>query len=227
MMSTRPRRVNERTLNIVNGYMRGAQILLPYQSNPYFNIPALIVNLCLGFYNNPEYFTVCNEGLKLKDEEKVIDSDSSYDGTCYGYVDIMNDTDWKYVWTFKIIKYPQWSLLAIGIDASDKAYFDEDFHDCDNESHYYGFEIYCNGSGELYTLEKRKGRYGVMVGDGDVIKMDLNVNDKTLKYYINDQDQGIAFTDVYFDSNTIYHMAVYVDNVDIAITDFDQAVIRQ
>lgn len=216
-------KVDQRTVDIVNGYMRQAQLLLPYHLNTYYNIPPLVNNICLNFYNNPDYFTVCNRGLTLKNQHKMIDTASINYGTCYGYVDITNvDEDCKYVWTFNVLSYPRSCLLAIGIDASNKAHYSEDFHDCGNKNPYYGLELYHHASGELYSLQERGGAYGPQVGDGDVIKMELSMTDKTIKYYINDNDHGVAFSDIIFGEDTIYHMAVYVHHVDIELTDFVQ-----
>ena len=230
------KKVNQRSVDIVNGYIKCAQLLLPYRQNPYYNIPEIVNQICINFYNNPEYFTKYNSDvIQLNDDKTMIimpDGMFFGNGTSYGNVDIIDDNRLKYIWKFKIKSCSYHTLMAIGIDSSSKAYVYEDFHDCDNKYPYYAFEIYSSSEeGVLYEYDQ--GSTNVCVDYGDcgeeihsideaTVMMELNLKDKTLKYYINDIDQGVAFTNIYFDQDTIYNMAVYVNSVNIELIDFLQ-----
>ena len=41
--------------------------------------------------------------------------------------------------------------------------------------------------------------------------MELNISDKSLRYYVNGEYQGISFNDITFEKNEEYFMAVTVD----------------
>ena len=228
-------KVNQRIIDIVNGYIKCAQLLLPYRDNPYYNIPQLVNQICINFYNNPEYFTKYNsDAIQLNDEKTmiIVPQDAFIEhGTSYGNVDIIDDNRLKYTWKFKIILRSYLTPIAIGIDSSNKAYVAKKFFDCDNKYPYYAFQIrphkgslYKYDDGLIDDCDFDKKIHGI---DGTTVTMKLNIKDKTLKYYIDDIDQGIMLTNIYFDQDTIYNMAVYISyispaSVTVELIDFLQ-----
>ena len=222
---------SQRNIDVVNGYMKRAQLLLPYQDNPYYNIPELVNHICINFYNNSEYFTKYNENnVELNDDTTIYMKNDNF-ASCYGSLNIMVDTYSKYIWKFKMLEFQ--GLIAIGIDSSNKAHVDRDFYDCDNANPYYANEIYANGMGILYSHDASNSysnRYAFTRIDtiGSLITMELNVKNRTLNYFINDIAQGNAFKNIYFDENTVYNMAVYGGgkNNTIQLTDFSHLFIE-
>eukprot|EP01084_Bolivina_argentea_P304824 526530_1 len=53
--------------------------------------------------------------------------------------------------------------------------------------------------------------YGCVWKECDELKMELNVQNRTLKYYVNAKDQGIAVQNVKFRENTTFVMAISVN----------------
>ena len=216
-------KVTQRTLDIVNGYMKQAQLLLPCKDNSYYNIPELVNVICTDFYKNPEYFAKYDQDALQLDEEKttIIPKVESF-ATCYGSINIVNDNVSKCIWQFKILS--QNGIIAIGIDSSNKQYFDQDFHDCGNDQPYYAIELYRDWTILSYTYNRAIPAYLDTVDDSSkiFIKMELNLKNKTLKYYFGDIDGVVAFKNIYFDETTVYHMAVYTERSSVKLIDFVQ-----
>ena len=64
-------------------------------------------------------------------------------------------------------------------------------------------------------------RYGAGVKIGDIVKMELNTKDKTMQFYQNEHDHGIAFRDIEFHQDITYYLAIYLESgSDIEIIDF-------
>ena len=64
--------------------------------------------------------------------------------------------------------------------------------------------------------------YGCAYSDKDnQVKMELNMDDKTLKYYVNGEDQGIAFDNICFDNDQHYSMCISLDEpMSVQLIDF-------
>ena len=58
--------------------------------------------------------------------------------------------------------------------------------------------------------------------ENDEIRMELDVKNRTLQYYINEEKYGIWFKDIKFDKDTEYRMAVGFDEdmFSVSLTDF-------
>ena len=113
--------------------------------------------------------------------------------------------------------------LCIGIDASNKKYINDDFSSRYNNKCYF-YAYYDKGPKYSHKCSYNGESYGKLWEASDTIKMELNTNKKTLKFYVNNVDQGIAFDEVDFENNTKYNMAIflYQKNDSIQLIDFQQ-----
>ena len=216
---------SQRTVDTVYGFMKEAQSLLPNENNPYYNIPELVVSVCLNFYNNPEYFTSFTDinDKEQKTYAKYHEVSSTGYQTHYGAVNITNEVNYEYIWTLELLKNN--GLIAIGIDSSNKGYNKLDFHDCENMYKYYAIEFVGTHTGELYSHTQEYTHEGYSRNSleaGDIIEMRLNMKDRTLQYYINSKHQKIYFSDIQFDKDTVYNLAVCIDRADIELKKFEQ-----
>ena len=61
--------------------------------------------------------------------------------------------------------------------------------------------------------------------DNDEIKMEVNTTTKTLRYFVNGEDQGIAFENIDFETRQ-YNMFVFAGdkNVKIKLTEFVKCI---
>ena len=212
--------------DIVYGFIRGAQQLLPNEENSYYNIPSLVIFTCLAYYYNTEYFSKYGEAIELNDEKDTISNETWSGYTAYGQIDIFDGECAKFEWEFYVINLDDY--IAIGIDSSNKGYTEQEFHDCDNKNAYYAYES-DSPYGLIYSYQKSHSppkiqeMYGnYLLEKGDTIKMELNVVDKTLKFYINDKDQGIAFKHIDFTDNKRYNMAVMLTKSKVKLINFQQ-----
>ena len=59
--------------------------------------------------------------------------------------------------------------------------------------------------------------YGLSYGQGDVIKVEFDTNNKTITFYKNNVSQGVAYTSGCFTSNN-YHFAIGICNSNFQVT---------
>ena len=144
----------------------------------------------------------------------------------YGNVDIKGNISCLYLWKISIIAHdPNKNNLAIGIDASNRKYLGCSWI-VEAKVEHYGISSFIGGIWKCRMGEV--GQYRLKPLDAnDVVTMELRVNsnDKsTLKYYVNDIDQGFAFDDICFDDNIHYNLAIGIyEEVEIELIDFSRA----
>ena len=188
--------------------------------------------MCLNFYQNPEYFTKCNDLFKLNGDQTMIireDNTCKY-ASCYGNINIVADKLSVYTWKFKVLSCPD-AALVIGIDASNKVHIDGEFYaNYGSKYTYYAFGIYTGWGGIVYQHHVPNFKCGHIISlydvNNTVITMELNVKDKTLKYYINGTDQAIPFEDIRFEKDTVYNMAICAGAVTMELIDYHVTIME-
>ena len=116
----------------------------------YHNIPSLVQYLCLNYFWISEYFVYCSQSSDIKlNEEKnsaqIIKIDSSH--TIYGNIDIDGTVADKYEWKFRVWGFDE---CCIGIDSSNKKYYDEDYTNPNINEH--NFYAYYNWGNKLFLV---------------------------------------------------------------------------
>ena len=56
------------TMDLIHGYLRIQQSLLPFEETTYYTISSLVIHLILTFFYNPEYFTDHGEFIKWNED---------------------------------------------------------------------------------------------------------------------------------------------------------------
>ena len=224
--------INQKVKDIVFGYIRLSQCLLPNNNNSYYNIPSLVSYICILYYNQTERFSKYPKNMKhdeLKNNIRVI---STGRGTVYG--DIMIDCSIPsiYEWIIKIIKMngDDWDdPIIIGIDSSNKQYIDSNF--CTGftteNNRFYGYST-CGLIENYNNYPNEQNRFLRMpiffdidgFGQNDIIKLYLNTKNKQLKIYKNDKEMQGEITDI--DINEKYYFAVSLSTMgdEIELIDF-------
>ena len=189
------KQIDKRTIYLVSGFIHQSQELLP-SKNVYYNIPELIVQICLIFYHIKEHW-----------DEKWCKSNFNIDGNiisakkeCYTYrtaflTQIVSNG--FHHWKFKILAVPQ-NGIDIGIcktsrmETAVKTYFTHERRD--------GY-AYNTVSALLYSLEGNKAdSFNIKrCQKDDVIDMYLDFEKSEIKYSVNEQDLGVAFKDIVHD----------------------------
>ena len=229
--------------NVVNGYIHASQSLLPHEQNAYYIIPPLIYYLVIGYYHNPEYFALFPESITINDDKnKAIHNPQTISGiSIFGNMKISkNMHSNKFIWTIKISGPSSGLAIAIGIDA-DSSKNVEKLFDCNKNADgpFYAYEselFYGSRQTNLnyYTPKEQSishAEYGVSYAadnEDHTLKMELNTKNKTLRYYVNGQDQGVAINDVMLDNNEEYTLAISADfNVTVQLLQFEQMYDKQ
>ena len=202
---------DQRTKDIVFGFIKQSQNLFN-KNSIYHNIPSLVHNLCLNYFWISEYFTLHGSDITLNKDKNIakVNKENS-NGTVYGNVDIDINALVKYEWIFETSGFEE---ICIGIDSSNKQYPDKDY--TDPVINKFNFYAYYNGGNKFFCGSDRTGtKYGDSWEDDQkyIIKMILNVPNKTLEYYVDNESEGIAFDNIDFNDKE-YNMAVYTNRSD-------------
>ena len=219
--------VDDRSQCLISGYIHNVE-----KEESYLNIPELIAVIVIFYYYEFEKLTKCGDQILLNDDgdEAVRKDNSEYHAsTMYGNIPIKIN-GMRYIWTLKIGKVPNRDSIFIGIDNSNKSCIDDDF--CDPSEEFkidYGYENFISyGWGTDKKSYNTDGgqvnvvKYGELIQENDLIKMELNTMDKSLRYFRNGMDQGIAFTNVKLENGTYYlAITMWEQQASLQLLDFE------
>ena len=83
---------DQRTKNIVYGFIKQCQQLLNKNNIYHYNIPSSIQNLCLNYFWICEYFTLHGSDITLNKDKNIAKVNEKHsNGTVYGNFDINNN----------------------------------------------------------------------------------------------------------------------------------------
>ena len=193
--------VDTRSKDSVFGYIRQSR-----ENADDTAIPTMIQYCCLKYYFINEYFTKCGDKLQINDNGKIVSSMFNDDTTGSAHANIMIDPQnasiIKCKWNIKILK--MYGNCYFGIDSSNNPKTNEDFTSFFNSDHNcYAFAML---SGDFAALPDTYKKYGERCCNCDVIRMELDVTNQTLKFYRNGKDLGDGPLKV--DVSKKYHMAI-------------------
>ena len=162
--------------------------------------------------------------VRVSDGGKRADCLSQFNGkTVYGTVRIVEHPHAVYRWSFCEIVRVGW--MYIGIDSSESEHIAVDYTECDNKHPFYSW-------GPLNKYSHRGSEYSqcgtVDWNELDELVMALDTKKKTLTFYADHQSDGnhgiVAFTEIDFDGNTVYRLAILVgaENETITLKHFEK-----
>ena len=209
----------------VSGYTRECKHRLLPNDNPYYNIPDLINFIILYYYHHAEKLRSTSDNVKILQNKSIITvlQMQKGDSNIFGSVDIKGNGDYIYSWSFKIIYHKNCICIGI-IDAFCENKIPSNKLFVENAVKYVKF--YAASGDFIYSHNKRENQcaYGEIWTDNNIVKMELNTKEMTLRYFKNDQNQGIAFNSIDFSNDTIYHLAIscYHEIEALQLIDFTQ-----
>ena len=117
---------SQRDKDVIFGFIRNAQRLLPFKENPYYTIPALVAYVVLPYFAAIEYFTKHGTAMTLSDDKFTCKNNRRTWSTVYCAFDINDKTNYnKVIWDL-LINIPKSETLAVlGIDGSNKNFPDK------------------------------------------------------------------------------------------------------
>ena len=201
--------VNGRTESLISGYIH------EYEKKFSVIVPELVVFYCILFYHQFEFFTAHGTNITISDHltTATFNNKTRCTHTVYGNAEIKKSLNAILIWTIKIVKIGSGVVdgdcedLYLGIDSSNKDNIKSDFCGM-SSSIYYAFGTdHARWTNAPYTYDKpleelepdfdRYEIYGEYLKDGDVVKMEVNTDKEYLKYFINDEDFGIAYQNIF------------------------------
>ena len=206
MFAEQTKNVWQKWKDLINGYIRNMQVILP-KDETFYNIPPLINHICLIYYGSTDEWDSKYISKKMKLQDNCITNISD---VAYEYVSAFGRaiiSSGKFHWKFKIEKVQKtgW-YIVIGIwkiksevEPPKETYFTHKGYKSG-----YGF---VTEDGKLVTETGGSSfkKYGVPCKTGDIIDMYLDLDKLTLSFAINGTDYGPAFRDI---ENTSYRMAL-------------------
>eukprot|EP01084_Bolivina_argentea_P098143 176410_1 len=184
---------NQQTIDLVHGFIRESQLLLSNEST-FYNIPPLIIHLCLCyFYIRDRWSEILKGNDYTIEDDMLIKIKGSYQSA------FMENTmsSGVYHWKFHLIKYGEGSGLQIGIfkekynpetvlkdsigDKKDTAYI---FRPTDPSIKY-------KSDNENKHIIKAYGT--IKCDEGDIYEMIADFDKLELKWCVNGVDLGKAF----------------------------------
>eukprot|EP01084_Bolivina_argentea_P098283 176636_1 len=201
------KKYDQRTKDVIFGYVRDVQKLFNRNQTTYHNMPPLIVSTIFWFYHLAEYFSVCGDYITLQNNNNCAKCSKyvSCGNSIYGNFKINNSIgDYKCIWTFKIQQFAEDLILKIGIDSSNRQHVNTACNTTRNS--YYVMQMneglaakcinestanQCFGNRYLSHNNNFVSHYAKYDNTLDVLEitMEFNTQSKSLKYYINGQDK--------------------------------------
>ena len=217
---TKLKGVDERSKNIVFGYLRRSQKLL---TRKYMNISPLIYYICLHYYNIPEHWTINEQyinHIQLNNSRDTVEITMDERITIYGTIYTHNNKNCVYRWDVKIINCAAGDTIYIGIDSSNKQLFNKNF--CNKKSN--GNIFYAISSeGEIVSQTHFEGYYcGRFNNEDDVVRIELDTKNKTFKGYKNGIESGVAFYSINLSNSFNFAASMSMKSSCLQLINFEQ-----
>ena len=213
--------------DLVIGYTKEAQKLVrPNQ------IPMAISYLCLVYYYQYDYFDKCDDdALEINQQKDTVTVVQEIEGigTVYGNMYIMETKPpIIYSWTFETSATPVGMEMVpmVGISDSTEPIHWSDYGENVDWFVFYGKsnQIDSQSNGEHATTFKDYGTFK----NGDNIKMEINTKKQTVRYYINEKDQGIAFENIDFRTKKFkFIVMIHRKDYKVKLIDFSKTLCQE
>lgn len=209
--------VDKKSRQITFGYIRTIERNLKQE------IPIEVKNLCLLYFYETEEFGHCSEKLKVSSstEDKQNDTVEQMDGTSWfsvfgkTIIDPQKTPSSIYIWKLEITAPNHaHTSQSIGILEANMDHLKQqntkpmDLYAFNTSNIGLKYYAWATGYGETDVAENGKNQhypYGPSVGPTrdisrkklvNIITMELNIPKKTLRFILNDEDQGVACDDI-------------------------------
>ena len=228
-ITKRTKAIDPRSKLIVSWFIRDAQKLFSFETNPYYNICDLIMILCLIYYTQDEYWGIISSDEVARSEDRLTLTRlhrNKWSNTSYGKLEIPSKGSCIYKWWFKI----DTASACIGICDSTYKHTSKCFAFGTRVAGYYWLSF----SGQMQALKQNEDCYGLKFECGDIIMLQLDTKKGQLMFYkiITDKDKD-EITNKLSGSFKIeqndelsYRICVTLYGIDNAVSLIDFAVIE-
>ena len=194
--------VKQGTKLTVYGWIREAETELSID-----NIPPLISALCILYFDEDEIFEFTGKGVIISDNKKCISSGRgsgflSLSNQNYGSIQIPSMSGAVCQWDIRINKMRQIVSIFVGISSLVTPDPKEPLH-TDGGHHYL-----IHDSDRKYNNGARWIPYKAVFAEGDKVSVRLDLTKRQIRFYVNDEDQGVAYYDIVTKNNVTYRLMI-------------------
>ena len=197
----RLKNINTQTKNLINGYIKSCQNELfgeLCQENPYYNIPQLINNYCMLFYEVFKWYKKRHgPGLELVSDTKVKVTDVHHWAICMFENEISNETCDTFSVTFQVISFGRMEDICFGyatgksLEESIKVWTQplgrESNRNTTTSWTFCGALYYCDFK-ESFTAVQKSG--SMKYSADDLFKISFDFKTKKVRVFQNNQEKG-------------------------------------
>lgn len=196
-------KANQRQKDSVKGWIRNEQKL-----NKLWNIPSLIQSLCIIYFNEYDELSTENCGALVdisNDKTSITKRETNLSNLyCFGTLRIpsLNNNN-IYRWDVQIIKWTPgvhgFDNAMIGVSSRTKLWKSPGTNltpYCRALEYAYGDTGKIMNPAWYSRTRDRWSDYGDKAKENDIISVELDIGDSTVRFYVNDKDQGIAYKDI-------------------------------
>ena len=204
--------VDARAKDLISGYMRTFKMS-----------PKEITQLCIAFYFTIDYFSTCGKSIILLTKDKHNDLISANRpktwNTAYGdlSIAIKNTPNHIYSWTISTTTMN----IAIGLDSSEYSILDTQWTSSHGIYHCWHTSngLITNQAESLNNSAFEKYYKYINEQYSQLITMELNCKDRTIRYAWNGKDYGVAFKNI--DDGLNYRFIVCIQsNASVPLLNF-------
>ena len=200
--------VDARSQRLLCGYLRN--IYNDATNNNEHIIPDLVLNICLLFYFQREYFSVIVNGWKGRENFKLSNNDMTASlvdgcyGNLYGNIKIDSLSEAVYKWTIKVENDKKKEMAPeLGLTTQETT-----------DEIYGGY----NAPKNAFIRRVRIWKHG------DVVDIKLDLQKRNIEYFINDKIIDVRFDDIPVGVGIKYRLMVYMsmDGQSASIKNFER-----
>ena len=219
--------MNKKSKLIVCGYIRSQHKLL-FESNqhPLFqNVIISLQALCTLYYHSYDYFDLVHFAMILSQDGQTLTrptiSGNNFANSNYGKAIIPSMDTFISRWYLKMEHLTNSFIVGV----SSRPFIKGLGFTSNNNNYHYAF--YVNGEYKLKRYENltfEGTRYGSRLNNDFILCLELNLKNKTISFYINGVNQGVAFNHIATGDDIKYRFSItlgYCDN-SVSIVKFTQ-----
>lgn len=231
----RTREIDAQTKLSVTGYIRLNHKSL-FNTNQYAlfqNVPDSIYSLCILYLHLQEYFDRIHQSFRISEDKSTINHKAEFwNNSNYGKFVISSTESCIYKWYLKI-NYKPSSSHQYNIGISSAPYDTSSAFCWQDKKHYNFWPRFGGGSNagyDRYSSHKRdtpkfeKMEFAKQIEENDILCMELNLKERNISFYINDENQGVLFKNVDTGKDIEYKLSITLagNDTSISITNFTQ-----
>ena len=212
----------------VHGFVRSIQASLP-ETSAFYNIPPSICNIILIYYYLTDEFEIVSDRIQIHNNGKSIKMlDDAYLyiwSSAFGSLAIDSDSEMHFYWKIQCVKRTDTSFIGITNHRMLKE--ENNVWQYNREPNRIMYCLFSEGQIRSYDNEnfkEQKCGTGRQYGEGDIITIDLDLENKEIRYTVNDLSVIPYHRSIETGENIKYYLAIAMLHAghEMRIVDFVQ-----